>query len=62
MKMFNDLFLRKPILGLWIQLHRSDLFLAERQERELSHSVVTYFVKIHLLITNRSSRWEYNNN
>jgi len=24
-----------------IQLHRSDLFLAVRQERDLSHSVVT---------------------
>ena len=31
MTMFNNLFLRKPILGLWIQLHRSDLFLAERR-------------------------------
>jgi hypothetical protein len=45
MTMFNDLFLRKPILGLWIQLQRSDLFLADRQEREMSHSVVT-FLKI----------------
>jgi hypothetical protein len=26
------------------QLHRSDLFLANRQEREMSHSVVTYFL------------------
>jgi hypothetical protein len=52
MTMFNDLFLSKPILGLWIQLQRSDLFLDERQERDLSHSVVTYFC-VNTIIINK---------